>query len=195
MSDNSSGHDNIWEKKGKNGPEMSELDEAWERALAEAERRAIAHGRGDVVEYLALRATNDLARKAGLDWLFETFTALAGEANRGGASVQTSRREGHRFGVGSATMVGALLTFETGVRRLLVEAGWPRAPQDGFVRGGGLALARIRHFGNRAADEELVLVRSENGCPQWLVQEKAGARTQLLEERVRHHIRRFLGTT
>ena len=172
---------------------MSEFDEEWARVLAEAERRARASGRGEVAEYLALRAANDLARKAGMDWLFATFTTEAGEANRAGASVQVSRQEGHRFRVGNSTMVGSLLTFQMGVRQLQLEAGWPRAPQDGFVRGGGLALAHVKHFGDTRANEELMLARNSRGAPQWLVLEKTGARTVLMEERVRRHVLRFLG--
>ena len=46
---------------------MSELDEAWAAALSEAERKARLAGRGDVAEYLALKNSNDLLRKAGVD--------------------------------------------------------------------------------------------------------------------------------
>jgi hypothetical protein len=171
---------------------MSELDEEWAQVLAEAERRARAQGRGDLIEYLRLRASNDKARSTGIEWLFETFTLLAGEANRAGAGVQTAQKEGHRFGVGSATMVGKLLTLKAGVRQLMIEAGWPRRPSDGFVPGNGLASGRIRHFGITSANEELLLVRSPGGTPQWLVLERDGARTQLLEARLRRHLRRFL---
>ena len=175
---------------------MSELDEEWTQVLAEAERRARLQGRGDLVEYLRLRASNDQARATGVEWLFSTFTVLAGEANRAGSGVQISKRDGHRFQVGSATMVGSLLTFKSGVRQLMIEAGWPRAPRDGFVPGNGLAAAHIRHFGIKAANEELLLVRSVKGAPQWLVLDKrTGHRTQLLEARVRRHIKRFLDTT
>lgn len=172
---------------------MSELDEAWELALAEAARRASSAGRGDVAEYLALRASNDLARKAGSEWLFNTFTNLAGEANRTGSSVQISRQDAHRFRVGNSTMVGALLTFRMGVRQLMIEAGWPRTPRDGIVPGGGLARAHIRHFGNRQADEELLLVLPAGGAPKWLALEKAGTRTGFSEDHVRRHLTRFLG--
>jgi hypothetical protein len=171
---------------------LSELDEQWAVAMAEAERRARAAGRADLAEYLSLRAANDLARSTGIEWLYETFQTLAGVANRAGSSIQIAHRDAHRFTVGTATMVGRLLTFSQGVRRLMVEAGWPRLPGDGFVRGGGLASAHIRHFGRRAADEELLLVRSQAGAPQWLVLEKTGERTPLSEERVRRHLDRFL---
>ncbi len=174
---------------------MSELDEAWAQALAEAERRARLSGRGDVADYLALRASNDLARSAGIDWLLSTFTLIAGEANRKGAGVQLARQDAHRFAVRNATMVGTLLTFRAGVRQLSIEAGWPRAPRDGFVRGGGLASGWIKHFGLRVADEQLLLVRQNaTSAPQWVVLEKTGERSPLGEGRMRRHVERFLGT-
>src|SRR5437588_5815440 len=166
---------------------MSELDEEWAQVLAEAERRARMAGRGDLVEYLRLRASNDKARSTGIEWLFETFTLLAGEANRASAGVQITKKSGHRFDVGNATMVGELLTLKAGVRQLMIEAGWPRAPRDGVVPGNALACAHIRHFGNRSANETLLLLRSREGTPQWHVIERAGTRTQLLEARIRHH--------
>ena len=146
---------------------MGELDEAWAAALSEAERRARLAGRKDVAEYISLKNSNDLLRTAGVDWLVAEFTTLAGEANRAGASIQISKQEGHRFGTGSWTMVGHLLTFTFGVRTLFVEAGWPRTPRDGVVRGGGLAAANLRHLGNKTANEELLLVKSTNGAPAW----------------------------
>src|SRR5918911_1267859 len=152
---------------------MSELEEEWARQLAEAEMRARAAGRGDIAAYLSLRASNDLARKAAVDWLFATFTDFAATANRAGSSVQLTHTDAHRFRVGQTTMIGRLLTFRQGVRALMIEAGWPRAPVDGFMRGGGLASGRIRNFGMAAADEELLLVRSQPAdAPQWFVLDK-----------------------
>ena len=72
---------------------MSELDEAWAAALREAEQKARLAGRRDVAEYLSLKNSNDLLRQAGIDWLLERFTALAGQANRAGASIQIARHE------------------------------------------------------------------------------------------------------
>jgi hypothetical protein len=146
---------------------MSELDEAWAAALSDAEQRARLAGRGDLAEYLSLKNSNDLLRKAGVQWLLETFTVAAGEANRAGASIQISKSEGHRFRVGTSTMVGQLVTLSYGVRTLFIEAGWPRVPRDGIVRGGGLACANIRHLGIRAASEELLLSKTNNGTPNW----------------------------
>ena len=146
---------------------MSELDEAWAAVLSEAELRARQAGRSDIADYLSLRNSNDLLRKAGVDWLLAEFTALAAEANRAGASIQILRDHEYRFKIGSSTMVGHLLTFKNGVRTLFIEAGWPRVPRDGFVRGGGLACANIRHLGLKAANEELLLTKSQQGTPVW----------------------------
>jgi hypothetical protein len=146
---------------------MSELDEAWAAALSEAEQKARLAGRADVAAYLSLKHSNDLLRKAGVQWLIESFTVAAGEANRGGASIQIARQDDHRFRMGSSTMVGQLVTLTFGVRTLLVEAGWPRVPRDGIVRGGGLACANIRHLGLRGASEELLLAKTSNGTPGW----------------------------
>src|SRR5687767_6521946 len=115
---------------------MSELDEAWAAALREAEQKARFAGRNDVAEYLSLKNSNDLLRKAGIDWLLTTFRVIAGDANRSGSSIKIANVTGHRFKVANSTMVGTLLTLTNGVRTLYVEAGWPRVPRDGFVRGG-----------------------------------------------------------
>lgn len=166
---------------------MSELDEAWAAALREAELKARVTGRHDVAEYLSLKNSNDLLRKAGIDWLLTTFRVIAGDANRSGASIQIANETGHRFKVANSTMVGTLLTLTNGVRTLYVEAGWPRVPRDGFVRGGGLACANIRHMGIKTASEELRLLKSNTGVPSWTVTSKAHKRT-LLEQDVKQHL-------
>jgi hypothetical protein len=170
---------------------MSELDEAWALALAEAEQKARLAGRRDLAEYLALRNSNDLLRKAGIDWLVSSFMTLAGDANRAGATIQSSTTDGHRFRVGNSTMVGRLVTLNSGVRTIAVEAGWPRVPRDGFVKGGGLASANVRHVGIKLASEELLLSKSSNGSPQWTSITK-NARV-FHESDIRRHLAILLG--
>lgn len=177
---------------------LSELDAEWARRVEEAERRARSAGRGDVAAYLNLRASNDAARSVGCAWLVETFQQIAGEANRAGSSLTVSLEDAHRFRVGNSTMVGRRLTLRAGVRSVTVEAGWPRSPRDGVVRGNGLARARVSHFGDRAAGEELLLVRGEDGAPRWLSvgeDETAAprARQHFNESRARTHVARLLG--
>ena len=171
---------------------MSGFDEDYEIKMAEAQGRARAQGRGDVLEYLSLRASNDSVRGRAVEWLLEIFMAAAGELNRAGAGLTLARTDAHRFRVGNSTMVGTRLTLSRGLRSLTVEAGWPRVPRDGIVRGGGLASARAGHFGDRRRDEEFLLVPSGREDARWLVIDKAGARTELHEERLRAHVTRLL---
>lgn len=166
---------------------MSELDEAWKVALAEATRRARGAGRADIARYLDLRSKNDLLRHTAVDWLTAILTSLAGEANRRGAGIQIERQDSHSFRRGSSTMVGNQLTLRRGVRALALESGWPRAPRDGFVHGDGLACASIKHFGRPRSNAELLLARSSKGLPQWLVIEKSGDQTPLSEADIRKH--------
>src|SRR4029453_2932719 len=166
---------------------MSELDEAWVAALREAEQKARLAGRHDVADYLSLKNSNDLLRKAGIDWLLRSFDLQAGVANRSGSAIQIARESGHRFKVANSTMVGTLLTLTSGVRTLYVEEGWPRTPRDGFVHGGGLACANIRHLGIKNASEELRLFKSNTGAPTWTITSRH-SRHELLEADVRRHL-------
>lgn len=171
---------------------MSELEAEWARRLAEAEQRARTNGRGDVADYLALRALNDMARNTGIEWLLATFSAHAGEANRAGAGIGLAHTDAHRFRVGNSTMAGRRLMLSAGVRVLTIEAGWPRTPRDGIVRGGGLAAARITHFGNPPANDELLLMQNAGDAPRWMILDPAGLRPTLEEARVRQHVAQLL---
>lgn len=167
---------------------VSELDEAWALALSEAEKRARATRRTDISSYLALRTSNDLLRKTGSNWLQTTFVSVAGEANRAGAGIQVSKEDGHHFKVGNATMVGSRLSLANGVRMLFVEVGWPRTPRDGFIRGGGLACANIKHLGIKSACEQLRLVLDSTGVPRWNVQGHLAEPHEIHEANIRSHI-------
>lgn len=173
---------------------MDEFEQELSERLTAAQERARVSGRGDVADYLNLREANDSVRAESVAWLVDAFTALAGEANRAGASVGLARDEAHRFRVGNSTMVGGRLVLSSGVRRVTIEAGWPRAPRDGIVRGGGLACARVTHFGDERAGEEYLLAPSSaDENPRWLVLEPSGARPPLTEDRCRRHIAMLLG--
>jgi hypothetical protein len=165
---------------------MSELEEAWELALAAAQARARGAGRGDISEYLSLRRKNDLLRRTATDWLIEIFISIAGEANRAGAGVAIEQHDPHRFSRGAATMVGKCIVLRRGVRQLKIESGWPRVPRDGVVRGGGLACANIKHFGRVRRNVELLLADSRDERPQWqVVDDSAG--TPATEKMLRDH--------
>ncbi|GAC1402285.1 MAG: hypothetical protein NVSMB56_17290 [Pyrinomonadaceae bacterium] len=166
-----------------------EMEIEWQHLLDEATRRALANGRGDVAAYLALRALNDAARNVGIEWLLRSFIAPAEKANRAGVSIQIEQTDAHRFHVGASTMVGARLILRAGMRQLTLEAGYPRAPADGIVRGGGLACALVTHYGRPRANVELLLARATvlNAPPQWVVLEESGTRTPFVEADLRRH--------
>lgn len=171
---------------------MSELDEAWALALAEAEVRARLAGHVDLAAYLSLRTSNDLLRSTGISWLMTTSENLAGEANRKGASIQISKDDKHRFRVENATMVGRLLTLTSGVRKLFIEAGWPRTPRDGIVRGGGLARANIRHLGLNSLNKELLLLSAQGG-PRWISINGPGPDSEVHESELQTHLAILIG--
>ena len=136
--------------------------------LADAAENARLSGRTDVADYLSLKATNDAVRRAGVQWLFDTVMELSGEANRRGAAIAIEREDPHNFKFRNGNMAGSLLRLRYGVRCLTVEAGWTRTPNDGFMRGGALAAAKITHFGIPKANTELVLHRPGES-PVWNV--------------------------
>jgi len=171
---------------------VTDFDEAWDLALAQAKARARAKGHTDIERYLDLRRRNDLLRRTAIDWLINEFVSLAGEANRAGAGIQIEQKEPHRFSRRNATMVGRQVTLRRGVRALTIECGWPRTPRDGIVRGGGLACANIKHFGRRRANAELLLTPLSKGKPHWLVADDDTDRTVFAEETLRSHFVTFL---
>jgi hypothetical protein len=73
---------------------------------------------------------------------------------------------------------------------LSVEAGWPRVPRDGIVRGGGLAAAHILHLGIKSASDELLLSKSSGGSPQWTLVNRNS--TILHESDIRRHLNLLL---
>jgi hypothetical protein len=175
---------------------MPELDEMWEEVLREAQTRARQTGRHDVVEYLQLREVNDAARRIGIEWLFATFLEVAAEANRRGLSLATQRSAPHSFAIGASMMQGELVRISFGVRALTVEAGFPRTPADGFIRGGGLAAARITHFGIAKANADLLLARPNSNAkdaPIWFTIDDQNFRQQFSTAHLKKHFAVFLG--
>ena len=145
---------------------MNELDQAWSEVLANALEKAHSSGRNDIADYLRLRSTNDLVRQTAVDWLIGSFTNLAANESVRSPGLKIEREEPHDFPMRGANIVGTKLTIRQGVRCLTIEAGWTRTPGDGFMRGGSLAFARLRHFGIPGQDVDLGLNRSED-LPIW----------------------------
>ena len=171
---------------------MDELNESWAKLMREAETVARTEGRGDVVEYLALKSANDSLRAAACRWLFDSFLELSDEANRRGIKLDIENENPRRFAVGHSEMVGSLIKFKYGLRSLTAEAGWTRTPRDGFMRGGALAYARISHFGMSKSNAELILARSPDDAPQWYAADGDGRRKLFNSNNLRTHFNIFL---
>jgi hypothetical protein len=142
---------------------MNDLERQWAELLSNATKRAAEAGRGDIADYLNLRAGNDAIRQNGIEWLFKTLTDIAERTAERITNISAEREEPHSFQLGNSRMTGAVLRFRLGVRCLTLEAGWTRLPGDGIMRGGSLAAARITHFGIPKANMDLYLVRSGDG--------------------------------
>ena len=167
---------------------MNELDQVWDEMMTRAISEARASGREDVAEYLALKATNDLIRSTSVKWLFDSLLEIAGQHNRIAAPVQIETENPHSFAFNRANMVGSRLSLRQGVRCLSLEAGWTRTPADGFMRGGALAAARLGHFGISKANQDLVLLKTED-FPQWFSVD-ADNRKELFDSR---HLQKHFG--
>ena len=169
---------------------MTELDEVWNRMLADAAESAKAQGRSDVAEYLSLKAANDMIRSAGVKWLFDSALEITAAAEGAARRITIERVEPFNFPYRGANIVGSQLKLNLGVRCLSVEAGWTRTPADGFMRGGPLAVARLRHFGIPKANAELLLLKTDAAVTWSETDSKRDFTTQHLQE----HFLVFLGS-
>lgn len=171
---------------------MNELDELWSHMLSEALETARASGRHDVADYLSLKAANDALRQTAVHWLFDSLIEIADEANRRHAGIAIDRVDPHNFRHRGSNIVGSMLSVRQGVRCLTIEAGWTRTPNDGFMRGGALAFARIRHFGMSKANAELMLIKKDT-APAWAVETGENTMLEFDSHALREHFRIFLG--
>ena len=171
---------------------MNEQDEVWVKLLDEAAVRVKSDERSDVAEYLSLRAANNEIRAAGVKWLLDSSLAIAAEFNREkNASIAIEQENPHDFTFGNSNLVGLLLCLRQGVRCLTLEAGWTRTPDDGFMRNGALACARISHFGIAKANEELILIRKDN-LINWFAVDQENKRNLFDSRNLQRHFEIFL---
>jgi hypothetical protein len=145
---------------------VAEISEFWSEIVGGNAGEKDSSDRRIVSDFIALKATNDEIRSRAVEWLIASFTELAAHANRHNIPIEIERKEPHNFPAYGANMVGIKTEFRHGIRCLSVEAGWTRTPSDGFMRGGALAVAHIRHFGLKQHSTDLALLRSDDR-PQW----------------------------
>ena len=160
--------------------------------LTDAITGARADGRHDVADYLALKAANDIVRTAGVKWLFDSMIEIVASANRSGSAVTIECVEPFNFNYRGANLVGSQIRLVYGVRCLSMDAGWTRTPADGFMRGGALAVARLRHFGMPKQNEEFALLRSENSLI-WSGISVENPPIEISTDHLRKHFLTFVG--
>jgi hypothetical protein len=129
-------------------------------------------------DYLTLKAENDKLREDGKQWLWNVLEKLCSEINTrlaaksAGAVLQIGRQD-WQFSIGDSIMVGERFGARYLTRTFVVEAGWPRLPEHGFVPDGGLARARVGLSQNIMLEAltvaEFILKRHGKGVPSWYV--------------------------
>jgi hypothetical protein len=116
-------------------------------------------------------------------------------SDRHNPPLQVGRQE-WQFKVEDSTMVGERFGARFREKTLVVEAGWPREPQHGFVPDRGLARARIGFSQNVMLEAkivaEMILKRRNNGDPGWnfIADKKLGA--GITESRLREYFNLIL---
>lgn len=153
---------------------MNELDIEWENRIAAAMKTAVNAGSEEIADYLRLRSANDAIRREGIDWLAQAFIRLATSRESEALGIAVERLDGHIFSLGRTKLTGILIEIKHGFRCLSVEAGWTRAPGDGIMRGGALAMGTIKHFGFPKANAEISLVRKDETV-SWAIAENGSS--------------------
>jgi len=133
-------------------------------------------GKDYAADLLALKAANDALRERGKTWLLETLERLCAEVGTpasgapGQSALQVGRQE-WEFKVENSVMVGERMGIRYRGRTLLLEIGWPRLPEHGFVPKQGLARARVSLSQNVMVEpktvDELILKRSDGEQVEW----------------------------
>src|SRR5678816_3245054 len=88
-------------------------------------------------EYIALRAANDRLRQRGLQWFWDAIQELTAQENATSPVMLQTARQDWQFNVGKSVMVGERFGVRFRGKSLLVELGWPREPEHGFIPGNG----------------------------------------------------------
>ena len=171
---------------------MNDFEQLLAAKFEDAIDNARASGRDDIADYLALKAANDAVRQRETDDLFKAFISLALTAENVARNVLVEREAPHDFLYRDANMKGALVRMTRGVRSLTVEAGWTRAPGDGFMRLGAMVVARISHFGIPEKNVVLMLRQHGDGYSWHEQKESEVAKTPFGPEEVERHLSIFL---
>lgn len=147
---------------------MTMSEEFWMTLLDEEIARGSVSAEGVFQDYLSVRGANNDIRVRATDWLFGSFAELSERLSSQGLELPLERSDDIRFTFLGATLLGSAIAFSNGVRRLSCEVGSIKAPGHGIIKGGGIAIARISHFGIPEKEQTLRLVVGEESA-RWVV--------------------------
>ncbi|MFN0084729.1 MAG: hypothetical protein ACKVX9_05025 [Blastocatellia bacterium] len=160
-------------------------------------------GKNDLAaEFLALKAANDRLRESGKQWLWELLDRIAAEisrtlADRPGATPLRVGRQEWQFTVENATMVGERFGARHQGRTLLIEVGWPRLPEHGFVPNRGLARGSIGLSQNTMLQPRplanLILQKQTDANPRWHLIKNDTIGEPIGESMLRGYFHRLIG--
>lgn len=139
------------------------------------------------VDYLSLRASNDLMREKGKEWIFESLNLLCNET---GPETQIARQP-WQFEVGRSVMVGERFGIRNRGRTLVVEIGWPREPAHGFVPDQGLARGKISLSASPMLSPRLseeIILKGTGSDGRWYSIERGKLGLEVTVETLRRHL-------
>jgi hypothetical protein len=153
-----------------------------------------------LTDYLRLKEANNQLREGAKQWLFETLGRLIAEINRsfsdqpGQAMIQVGVQT-REFKADRATMVGEAMAARYRMNTLLVEVGWPRRPEHGFLTSQGLARGRISLSPNPTIDANLIdelILKQTAGEVNWFVIRDGTFGEVVTETKLRDYLRRVM---
>jgi hypothetical protein len=146
---------------------------------------------------LRLKAENDRLREEGKQWLWNSLELLCNEINgklvnkANGAIIQVGHQD-WQFTIEGSTMLGERFGARYLTRTLVVEAGWPRLAEHGFVPDGGLARARIGLSRNIMLEArtvaDLIFKRQGKEAPSWYLIEHKKIGERVTEYKLRSYL-------
>jgi hypothetical protein len=146
---------------------------------------------------LRLKAENDRLREEGKQWLWYSLDLLCDEinsklVNKANGAVMQIGRQDWRFTIEGSTMVGERFGARYLTRTLVVEAGWPRLAEHGFVPDGGLARARVGLSRNVMLEAQtvanLIFKRQGKDAPYWYLIEHKKIGERVTESKLRSYL-------
>jgi len=163
---------------------MTTSEQFWSRLLDEEIARGNVSAEGVFQEYLSVRGANNNIRNEAAEWLFGSFVKFTQRLVSDGFQISVERNEESQFAFHWATLSGPSIVVSNGLRKLSCEVGSIKAPGHGIIKGGGIAIARLSHFGIPEKDQILRLIAGEETA-RWVVD---GSRTRELDayDLVRH---------